>query len=160
VLSACAGPVQASQTHPGPPTVEQLARQADVVVVGDVTAAAGEWNAARTNIYTRVHLDAREFLKGTAPAPLSFTQLGGRVGEQMSAIGGAARFKAGERVLVFLARGPDGALRLSDLIHGKFQIERDAATGREYAVRFTGAPGADRFALDQVRALVRRTLGS
>jgi hypothetical protein len=63
-------------------------------------------------------------------------------------------------VLVFLARQPDGALRLSDLVNGKFRIERDAATGREYATRSTGAPSADRFALEQVRAEVRRTLGS
>jgi hypothetical protein len=62
-------------------------------------------------------------------------------------------------VLVFLARQPDGALRLSDLVNGKFRIERDAATGREYATRSAGAPSADRFALEQVRAEVRRTLG-
>jgi hypothetical protein len=151
--------VQASQTYPGPPTVETLARQADVVVIGDVTATAGEWDAARRNIYTRVHLTAREVLKGTAAPPLSFTQRGGRVGDRMSVIGGAAQFAAGERVLVFLARQPDGGLRLADLIHGKFLIERDAATGREYAVRFPGASGADRIALDHVRAEVRRTLG-
>ena len=63
------------------------------------------------------------------------------------------------QVPAFLARQTDGGLRLSDLIHGKLRIERDAATGREYATRSTGAPGADRFALEQVRAEVRRTSG-
>jgi hypothetical protein len=158
-LAAGIGPVHAAQTYPAPPTIEQLARQADVVVVGEVTATAGEWDAAGTTIHTRVHLQPREILKGTAGSPLSFTRLGGRVGDRMSAVGGAAPFAPGEHVLVFLARQADGALRLSDLIHGKLRIERDAATGREYATRSTGASGADRFALDQVRAEVRRTLG-
>jgi hypothetical protein len=129
------------------------------VAIGDVTTMVGEWDAAGTRILTRVHLEPREVLKGTAPSPLSFTRLGGRVGDRMSAVGGAARFAPGERVLVFLARDAAGDLRLADLVHGKFRIERDAATGREYAVRSTGAPGADRIALDQVRADVRRTLG-
>jgi hypothetical protein len=158
-LSARVGLAQAAQTYPGPPTIEQLARQADLVVVGEVTATAGEWDAARTRIYTRVHLRPREVLKGAVGSPLSFTRLGGQVGDRVSAVGGAASFDAGEQVLVFLARQPGGDWRLSDLIHGKFSIERDAATGREYATRFTGAPSADRFALDQVRAEVRRTLG-
>jgi hypothetical protein len=159
-LSAGAGPVHAAQTYPAPPTIEQLARQADVVVVGEVTATAGEWDAAGTTIHTRVHLQPREILKGAASSPLSFTRLGGRVGDRMSIVGGAASFAPGEHVLVFLARHADGSLRLSDLIHGKLRIERDATTGREYATRSTGASGADRFALDQVRAEVRRTLGS
>jgi hypothetical protein len=158
-LSACAVPGQASQTYPTAPSLEQLARHADVVVVGGVTATAGEWDAAGTNIYTRVHLKALEVLKGRPASPLSFTHLGGQVGDRISAVGGAARFTAGERVLVFLARLPDGELRLSDLIHSKFLIERDPSTGREYATRSTGVPGADRFALDQVRAEVLRTLG-
>jgi hypothetical protein len=104
-------------------------------------------------------VEAREVLKGFVPSPLSFTQLGGQVGDRMSAVAGAGRFKTGERVLVFLARGPRGALRLSDLIHGKLQIEHDPTTGRDYAVRFSGAPAAERLPLDQVRAQVRHTLG-
>ena len=151
--------MQGSQTFPGPPSIETLTRQADVVVVGDVTATHGEWDAAGTNILTRVHLRRVESLKGSPPTPLSFTHLGGRVGDLVSGVAGAVRFTAGERVLVFLAGRPPGALRLGNLLHGKFLIERDAATGQEAAVRFTGAQGAERVSLDHVRAAVRRTLG-
>jgi hypothetical protein len=49
---------------------------------------------------------------------------------------------------------------LADLIYGKFEIVRDATTGRDHAVRATGgAVGADQVDLDQVRTLVRRSLG-
>jgi hypothetical protein len=158
-LTVCAGSAQASQ-GPEAPSIEELARQADVVVVGDVTAAAGEWDAAGTNILTRVHLERVEILKGTAGTPLTFTHLGGRVGDLESAIAGAVRFRVGARALVFLARQTDGGLRLADLFHGTLRVERDAATGRDYAVRSSGASGADRISLDQVRAAVRRALGS
>lgn len=154
-----AGLAHAAQAYPGPPSIERLARQAEVVVIGEVTATAGEWDAARSNIHTRVHLAVHEILKGAAASALSFTRLGGQVGDRVSVVGGAVQFAPGERVLVFLAHGPEGGLRLSDLIHGKLRIERDTATGREYAVRPDGGPGADRLPLDQVRARVRHPRG-
>jgi hypothetical protein len=139
--------------------VEQLARRADVIVIGDVVSAVGAWDAARTNISTRIEVAVAETLKGAAASTLSFIQLGGRVGDLVTTVAGAATFDAGERVLVFLERRQDGSLRLSDPFHGKFRIERDAATGRDDAVRSTGAPSVDRIPLDQVRAQVRRALG-
>ena len=40
---------------------------------------------------------------------------------------------------MFLTGGRDGSLRLADLTYAKFVVVRDAATGREHAVRATGA---------------------
>ncbi len=121
--------------------------------------AAGAWDPIRSNISTRVELTRTELLKGTTRSPVSFQQLGGRAGGTTSVVGGAAEFRRGERVLVFLARRPDGSLALVDLLHGKFSIERDAATGRDHAVRAVDARSADRLELDRARALVRRGLG-
>jgi hypothetical protein len=149
----------AAQTFPGPPSVEQLARRADVIVLGEVRTAVGEWDTARRNISTRVELTRAELLKGAAPSPVTFTQLGGRVSRETSVVAGAAEFRPGERVLVFLARRLGGSLEPADLLHGTFSIERDAATGREDAVRASGAPGAERLELGHVRTLVRRALG-
>ena len=141
------------------PSIEQLAQRADIVAIGEVGSAAGEWAAGRSSIQTRVTLTVAEILKGPAPSPLTFTHLGGRVGNEASAIGGGPEFQPGERVLLFLTRRPDGSLRLTDLIYGRFEIVRDAATGRDHAVRAAGAAGAERIDLDQLRLLVRRALG-
>ena len=149
----------ASQTYPGPASVTQLARRADVVVVGDVASAVGAWDAARTDIHTRIELAVAETLKGTPTSGISFTQVGGRVGDRITTVAGAVTFEAWERVLVFLERRPDGSLRLVDPFHGTFRVERDPATGRADAVRATGAPAADRIPLDQVRGEIRRALG-
>jgi hypothetical protein len=157
-LLAAASPAWAAQRL-GTPSIEQLTRTADVVAIGEVGSAAGEWAAGRASIQTRVVLTAVEALKGTEPSPLTFTHLGGRVGDEASAIGGGLQFQPGERVLVFLSRRPDGSLRMADLTYGKFGIVRDAATGRDLAFPATGATGADRIDLDQLRMLVRRALG-
>ena len=78
-LLAAASPVWAAQRLAAP-SIEQLARQADVVAIGEVSSAAGEWAAGRRSIQTRVTLTVAELLKGTAPSPLTFTHLGGRSG--------------------------------------------------------------------------------
>jgi hypothetical protein len=128
-------------------------------VIGEVQSTAGAWDVGRTTIQTRVELAVAETLKGATASRLTLTQVGGRVGDQVSTVAGAATFEKGERVLVFLQRGVDGSLRLSDPLHGKFRVERDPATGRDDIVRFTGLPKPDRASLDQARVEVRRTLG-
>jgi hypothetical protein len=157
-LLAAASPAWAAQPLAAPP-IEQLARQADIVVIGQVISATGEWAAGRATIQTRVALTVTESMKGTAASPLTFTQLGGRVGDEASAVGGVAEFAPGERVVVFLTRRRDGSLRLTDLAYAKFVVVHDAATGRDHAVRATRAGGADRIDVDQLRTLVRRALG-
>lgn len=152
-------PAGASQTYPGPPSVEQLARRADVVVIGDVVSALGAWDAGRTGISTRIDMAVAETLKGVAASGVSFSQLGGRVGDDVATVAGASTFDPGQRVLVFLERRRDGSLRLADPFHGTFRIERDPASGRDHAVRATGAPAVDRIPLDQVRTQVRRAVG-
>ena len=47
-------------------TVDELARRAEVVVVGKVTAKRSEWNSDKTRIYTRVTIDVDDCLKGTS----------------------------------------------------------------------------------------------
>ena len=154
-----AGAASASQTYSGLLSVEQLARRADVVVVGDVASAVGAWDAARRDIHTRIELTVAETLKGTPASKLAFTQVDGQVGDQITTVAGAVTFETGERVLVFLERRPDRSLRLVDPFHGTFRVERDPATGRDDAIRATGAPAGDRRPLDQVRGEVRRALG-
>jgi len=157
-LLAAASPAWAAQ-HVAAPSFEQLTRAADIVAIGEVVSATGEWAPGRATIQTRVVLAVVELLKGTEPTPLTFTHLGGRVGDEASAIGGGPQFQPGERIVAFLTRRQDGSLRLRDLVYGKFEIVRDAATGRDHAILPAGATGADRIDLDQLRRLVRRTLG-
>jgi len=157
-LLAAASPAWAAQRLVAP-SIEQLTRSADVIAIGEVASATGEWTPGRATIQTRVVLTVAELLKGVEPTPLTFTHLGGRVGDEASAIGGGAQFHPGERVVVFLSRRQDGSLRLSDVNYARFELVRDVATGRDHAIPVAGATGADRIDLDQLRMLVRRALG-
>jgi hypothetical protein len=139
-----------------PLTVEDLARRADLVVIGEVTSVASEFHATRSRIVTRVDVRVSETLKGKAGAnPLQLRQPGGRVGEMTSEVAGAARFVAGERILLFLTRGSDGALGVVGLFQGKFALERDGGGGDVAVRRVPGsAEVLDRAPLDQIRAAV------
>lgn len=130
-------PAVASQTYPGPPSVGDLTRRADVVVIGEVASVAGVWDPDRRTIQTRIELTVAETLKGAPVPALAFTQPGGQVGDHIITVAGVATFAIGERVLVFLEGADDGSLRLADPQHGKL----------------------DRGSLDRARAEIRRTLG-
>jgi hypothetical protein len=139
----------------GPLSIDELCQRAELVLIGRVVAVAGEWNDARTVIQTRVQVVAEESLKGPARAKerVELVQLGGKVGEITSAVGGAPSFSVGERVLLFISRKPDGVLGLVGQFQGKFQVETDPVTKAELAVR--RLPGLDkvldRIPLDQAR---------
>jgi hypothetical protein len=75
-------------------------------------------------IHTRISLAVEAVVKGRGVGrTLEFHQPGGRLGDRTAHVFGAAEFAPGERVLVFLARGRDGALRPNALALGKYRIE-------------------------------------
>lgn len=135
-------------------SVEQLAGRASVILVGEVVAVRGEWDATRTVITTAVDVRPAEVLKGSAGPLLRVRHLGGRIGELTSVVAGSPTFAVGERVLLFLAARPGGELGLVESFQGKFTLTRDAA-GREVAVRApVGSHPRDEVPLDEARASI------
>ncbi len=162
VLLSMASVSSAGLSVDQPLSIPAMTRQAQVVVIGEVVSAAGEWNPARTLIVTRVEVSVGEILKGTVQGRrLSFFQLGGQVGDVASAVGGTPSFGRGERVLLFLSRRRDGTLGVVSVFQGKFSLERDPATGREMAVRSApeSAEVLDRLPVDEARSRILSALG-
>jgi hypothetical protein len=140
-----------------PLSIEELAVNATVVAVGRIAAVTSAWNPEQTEIFTRVDLEPEEVLKGQVAAHrMSFVQPGGRTGDFGSITGDAPVFTQGERVVLFLAPRRDGHLGVIALFQGKFDVEQDASTGVDIAVR--RAPGSDqvldRMALTTLRSRV------
>lgn len=138
-----------------PVTVTDLARRADVVVVGRVAHAESGWDATRTTIATTVEVVVDETWKGGVTEDrVQVRHPGGRADGVESVVAEAPAFAPGERVLLFLARTPDDRLRVLWLWQGKFSVERDG--GEDLAVR--RAPGTravvDRIPLARVREIV------
>ena len=146
-----------------PPSLRELTRIADVIVVGEVALTESEWNASRTIIHTRIDVRIEEVLKGSVQGGrLSFFQIGGQVGEIAASVGGTPSFTQGERVLLFLSRRADKSLGISGIFHGKFTIEIMEASDDKAVVRRESDSRriVDRYTLNHARAEILQALGN
>jgi hypothetical protein len=152
----------ASGTTTGsPPSLRELTRVADVIVVGEIVLTQSEWNASRTIIWTRIDVRIEEVLKGPVKGErLSFSQIGGQVGEIAVSVGGTPSFTQGERVLLFLSKRQDNSLGISGIFHGKFTIEPSEASDDQPVVRREPDSGRvlDRYSLNHARAEILQAL--
>ncbi len=160
--SSCSFNVQAQSTTGGQISISDLSSRSDMIVIGRVVSIQSEWNAARTNIYTKVDVNVDEVLKGSlSSGNLIVYQLGGQVGDIGEIVAGSPEFRPGELVLLFLSQTKDAKLRVVDLFQGKFTIEHDPASGVEIAVR--RVPGIrqplDKISLEEAKKLIRAALG-
>ncbi len=132
-----------------------LAREADVVAVGKVTATKGEWDRARSRIVTRVTVAVGEYLKGGAGNVLTVTTLGGEVDGVGEWYSHTARFAADEDVVVFARRDAEGDFRIRGGQEGKISITKDEVTGR---TRVGGQMTLDEFRA-RIKAAVQEQQG-
>ncbi|MBM4364162.1 MAG: hypothetical protein FJ104_15895 [Deltaproteobacteria bacterium] len=131
VAAVVGAPNPAGATIVKPLTVSEMARRADVVVLGRVVGQTATWNPERTRIYTRTELLVGESLKGDARAGESLTirQLGGTLDGLVQTVPGNARFAIGEEVVVFLDRDEAQPLHyVIGMAQGKFAVRRSGPT--------------------------------
>lgn len=115
-----------------------LVDTSDIVLTGVVlrieTAAPDERGA----LFTYVHVAPDRVLKGHIPRQsVVLREPGGQYGDTVEWLHGTPTFWVGERVLVFLARNPDGTLQTNNLALGKFAIGVNLA-GQATAARDLG----------------------
>ncbi len=110
-------------------TSEQLARQADAVVLGTVVRQIdGEDPVARVHV-VKTEIRVGEAWKGRPPSTISLWQFGALRGGKHAGISGDADFTPGEEVVLFLSEGTGaraGAYFLLGLGQGKFSVVREA----------------------------------
>ena len=82
--------------------MEDLARQADTIVLGTVTRQESAWDTEHTAIYTDVTLAVERVLTGPPREAVTLRVAGGKVGGIGMRTSNDAAFRAGERVIVFL----------------------------------------------------------
>ena len=111
-----------------------LTRSSRVILEGEVLSAMSQWEG--DVIYSYIEVSVDRVLKGRLKgSTVVVKQIGGTVGETSWILHGSPAFKKGERVLLFLDTWDDGALRVSHLFMGKYDVVRDAKTGKMRAVR-------------------------
>lgn len=111
-----------------------LTRSSRVILEGKILSGMSQWEG--DVIYSYVEVSVDRVLKGRlAGSTVVVKQMGGTVGEVSWILHGSPVFKKGERVLLFLDTWDDGALRVAHLFMGKYDVVRDAKTGKTRAVR-------------------------
>jgi hypothetical protein len=124
-----------------PPDFQQLVDQSDYIVRAVVKSVTSEMRSDGPNrhIITKVDLNVTEVISGTPPQPLVLEMLGGTVGAEAMVVEGAPQFKVGDEDILFVHGNGQQFNPLVALMHGRYPIKRDAATGREYMARSNGA---------------------
>jgi hypothetical protein len=105
--------------------MRELSQSSSDIVIGRVERVASRWNESKTKIFTDVTVRVSQSLKG-ADGAVTFSQLGGTVGDLRQEVHGCPAFTAGEEAVLFLWRDAKGRAQLNGLGQGKFEIRRDA----------------------------------
>jgi len=112
-----------------PVTVDELAKRADVVVLGKVLALKSEWNNDKSRIFTRVTIGVDEVLKGDGSDRfLTITTPGGELDGVGELYSHTVRFANDEKVVVFAEKDKRGNLRVAGGERGKYTIKQSELT--------------------------------
>ena len=102
---------------------EQLTDSSELVVTGQIGHSWAAWDNSHHFIWTHYELAVSSMEKGAATSSVTFSEPGGVVGGIGQTIAGTVQYAAGERVVVFLQRMPNGYLRTTGWSQGKFTVD-------------------------------------
>ncbi|MBI3783512.1 MAG: hypothetical protein HY270_08930 [Deltaproteobacteria bacterium] len=110
-----------------PLSIEELTQSAQAVVIADVIDIVSEATAT-SHIHTLVHIAIAGVVAGEiAEGDLTLVESGGSIGDEVEVVDAAPRFTVGEKVVLFLVQGDDGAWHTNQMVLGKFDIIEGAA---------------------------------
>jgi len=135
-------PLRVAATTVVPPTFEELVNESEYVVrtvVKSLTYERRERNG-QSLIYTLVEFEVREVVAGTPPQPLVLRMLGGQVGDEVLEVSGAPKFVIGQEDVLFVRGNGRQFTPLTAMMHGRYPVLKEAATGRAYMARSNHAP--------------------
>jgi hypothetical protein len=93
----------------------------DVIIVGRIVSVRSAWSGDHSAILTTAAVAVDDAWKGPCADRIEVRTFGGRVGNVALEVEGAARFEAGERVVLFLRRVGD-AYSPFGMRFGKFDV--------------------------------------
>jgi hypothetical protein len=114
---------------------QEIARASTLVVDGKVSGVRSYWNDDHSKIFTETTVAVNATHKGANASTVRVVQIGGVVGNVRQTAHGALAWKRDEEVLLFLesaGSSAPGAYQITGFSQGKYDIDRDAGTGRAY----------------------------
>jgi hypothetical protein len=137
--------VAASATTVVPPEFPTLVNESDYIVRAITTRVVAEKRTGPrgAKIYTRVDLQVIEVIAGTPPPQLTLEFLGGRVGAEVMTVAGTPQFTVGDEDILFVRDNGRSICPLYAMMHGRYVVSTEAATGSRYVARSDGTPLRD-----------------
>jgi hypothetical protein len=124
------------------PTFRELVAEAQVIVRAKVKEVRCAWVDSPQGrvIKTYVTFEVMRRLKGEPPDDLTLQFLGGEIDGQTMRIAGMPHFFVGQTELVFIAGNGRRFCPLIGMMHGRYRVQRDGTSRREYVARDDGVP--------------------
>src|SRR6266404_4158932 len=124
------------------PTFEELVNRAQVIFQGVVTDVRSQWvgEGAQRSIVSYVTFKVEDAMKGNPGSTYTMRMLGGTVGDQTMEVTDSPKFKVGNRDVLFVENNGSQFVPLVGIMHGRFRLEREHATGREVVMTNEGEP--------------------
>jgi hypothetical protein len=134
-----------------PPTFDELVAQAELIFDGTVTDVKSQWigEGAQRHIVSFVTVQVQDPIKGTPGESYTLRMLGGTVGEETMEVSDSPKFRVGDRDILFVENNGKQFIPLVGIMHGRFHVERDNATGADMVLTDNGS------ALSNVQTLGR-----
>lgn len=130
-ISLVLNPIQGTTVIP--PTFDQLVSQAQVIFQGAVTDVRSQWTGegAQHRIVSYVTFKVEDPVKGTPGETYTLRMLGGTVDGETMEVSDSPKFKVGDRDIIFVENNGSQFVPLVGIMHGRFHVQKDDATGRE-----------------------------
>jgi len=145
LLCTCAFLETATATTVIPPSFEELVVQAELIFQGTVTDVKSQWvgEGGQRHIVSYVTMQVEEAIKGNPGATYTLQMLGGTVGEDTMEVTDTPKFKVGDRDILCVEHNGTQFIPLVGIMHGRFRVDRDKATGVEVVKNDKGVPVGD-----------------
>lgn len=128
-----------------PPDFDQLVGEAELIFQGTCTDVKSEWigEGAEHRIVSYVTFNVEDTLKGAPGQSYTMRMLGGTVDGTTMQVSDAPKFKVGDRDILFVEHNGQQFIPLVGIMHGRYRVEQDQATGRDVVLTNQGEALAD-----------------
>ena len=111
--------------------IKYLTQSSEIVLIGKVSSRESFWNEDKSRIFTKVNIEAEEYLKGTSSPTITITVPGGEIGEVGELYTHLPRFNDQEELLLFAKKNRSNQYIVAGGELGKIRIIRDEISGKK-----------------------------
>ncbi len=145
ILCALLALVPARATTVIPPSFDQLVDQAELIFQGTVIDVKARWvgEGGQRHIVSYITLMVEDAIKGNPGVTYTIRMLGGTVDGETMQVSDSPKFETGDRDILFVEHNGTQFVPLVGIMHGRFRVLPDKASGEDLVVTDEGEAVSD-----------------